>query len=438
MPRSRRSSRRNEHLGGEQLGLESELVAHATPVAASTNCSRKGDNLNHPLGDPRVAALPHGAGEQHATGVTRTVAEPVGHECPVPGPTASVLPPKRAMRTVALPASQVIARPIAWLWPRRIPFGELTILAGDPGLGKSLLASWLMAQLSRGKFGEARNGLLLTAEDSLEHTVRPRLEAARADLDRAGFAWVERDGITTPFMLPTDVNALRSKVSERKAGLVVIDPLAAHLAVGVNSWKDTEVRTALAPLSVLAKETGAAILVVAHLNKGQSEDPLQRLGGSIGIPAAARSVLLLTRDPDDPEGDQGSRRVLAHVRSNLGPVAKGVRFEIEAATVGHDRGEKLETARMLDRGECPYSGAELLAAPRAERGAKLREAVAFLTAELAESGRPVKDVLRAAEELGISEQTLRRARDELGIESERVKHGWIWVIPAPTGDGTQP
>jgi hypothetical protein len=75
----------------------------------------------------------------------------------------------------------------------------------------------------------------------------------------------------------------------------MVDPLMAHLPVQVNSWKDQMVRQALAPLHGLAEETGAAVLVVAHLNKGQGTDPLHRLGGSIGIPAAARSVLLLGR-----------------------------------------------------------------------------------------------------------------------------------------------
>ena len=279
---------------------------------------------------------------------------------------------------------------------------------------------------------------MLTAEDSPEHTVRPRLQAAGAVLDRASFGWIERDGVATPFILPTDVGGLRAMMLKRNAGLVVIDPLAAHLALGVNSWKDTEVRTALAPLSALAKETEAAILIVAHLNKRQSEDPLQRLGGSIGIPAAARSVLLLTRDPDDPEGEQGAQRVLAHVKSNLAPLAASVRYEIEPAMVEYGFAEKLETARILERGECSYTGAELLAAPRAERGAKLKEAIQFLEAELQQGRRPVKEVEQSAEQLGISMQTLRRAKEQLGVDSIRVERGWAWALPPSTGDGEKP
>jgi hypothetical protein len=329
-----------------------------------------------------------------------------------------------------------VARPIYWLWPDRIPFVELTILAGDPGLGKSLLATRLIAQLTSGGFGNPRSGLMLTAEDSPEHTVRPRLQAAGADLGRVSFGWIERGGMETPLVLPTNTEELREMMLTRQAALVAIDPLTAHLAVSVNSWKDQEVRTALAPLSGLAKETRAAILVVAHLNKGQSDDPLQRLDGSIGIPAAARSVLLLTRDPDDPDGDQGSRRVLAHVGCNLGPLAASLRYEIEEVTVGVRSSEKLETARMVERGPAPYTGAELLAAPRAERGAKLKEATEFLEAELQHGARRVAEIQQSAGQLGISEQTLRRAKDLLETKSVRLERGWAWVLPLKTAGET--
>jgi putative DNA primase/helicase len=348
------------------------------------------------------------------------------------GPNTSTLP--RGRRAIALRASDVVREQVSWLLPGRIPYGELTILAGDPGLGKSLLAVSLVARVTRGELGKAGDALMLTAEDSPEHTVRPRLDAAGTLLDRVRFGLIERDGLPTPFMLPTEVGELRTIVAERETALVVIDPLTAHLAGNVNSWKDQEVRTALAPLSGLAKETGAAIVIVAHLNKGQSEDPLQRLGGSIGIPAAARSVLLLARDPDDPDGEQGSRRVLAHVKSNLGPLAPSVRYQIEPAMVDDGFADAVETARISEQGEVAYTGAELLAAPRPERGAKLQEAIAFLKAELTSGERPVREVERAATQLGIREQTLRRAKDELRITSHRLDRGWAWALPPSTGD----
>jgi AAA domain len=381
--------------------------------------------LHHSSGSQTAAVPALAAGEPQRIGETIDLAgsdpEPRVGSANSQSPTGA---PRRGSRAIALTASSIRPRRVAWLWPERIPFGELTILAGDPGLGKSLLAVDLAAKVTGGHLGKTRNVLMLTAEDSPEHTVRPRLEAAGANLERVIFGSMERDGVEGPFVLPTDNGPLSGTVAESDAGLVVVDPLAAHLAVNVNSWKDQEVRAALAPLGAIAQKTGAAVLVVAHLNKGQGDDPLQRLGGSIGIPAAARSVLLLTRDPDDPEGNDGNHRVLAHVKSNLGRLA----------TVPLPSGESLATARLMIQEAVPYTGAELLAAPRAERGERLREAVAFLQSELAQGERPVCDVKATSEQLGISPETLQRAKQRLGVKSQRRNRGWAWMLQPPAGD----
>jgi putative DNA primase/helicase len=149
--------------------------------------------------------------------------------------------------------------------------GSITVLAGDPGLGKSLLSLNLAAALSRGELAPRAAGdvLLLTAEDSRTHTIRPRLEAAGADLARVHFGAICRDGLETTLALPHDVPALGELIESTHTQFVVVDPLMAHLASNVNSWKDQMVRQALAPLNALADETAAAILIVAHLNRGR-------------------------------------------------------------------------------------------------------------------------------------------------------------------------
>ena len=160
------------------------------------------------------------------------------------------------------------------------------------------------------------------------------------------------------------------------------------------------IRQALAPLNALADATATAIVIVAHLNKGAGTDPLQRLGGSIGIPAAARSVLLLARDPDDPDGEQGSQRVLAHVKSNVSELSPSLRFNVEAAMAGN---MCVETARIVQTGISKYTGSDLLVTDRRERGSKLAEAIAFLDGALADGPRPVSEVKAEAEEFGITE-----------------------------------
>jgi hypothetical protein len=327
---------------------------------------------------------------------------------------------------------------VRWLWPGRIPLGELTILAGDPGLGKSLLSVYLVALTTSGRLGEPRNALMLTAEDSPEHTVAPRLRAAGADPSRVGFGVVEKGGFESPFVLPNDVPLLRELVEAQQPRLLVIDPLAAHLSAGIDSWKDPEVRRALEPLHGLASESGAAVLIVAHLNKRQSDDPLQRLGGSVGIPAAARSVLLLGRDPADAEGEHGSQRVLAHVKSNLSRPAPSLSFAVENMTLESSATEELETARIVERGESHFVGRDLLApATGAGRSSKLGLGVDLLKNQLAGGPQPVKRLEEAAKAAGISVSTLNRAKSTLGLKPEKVGRGWVLRLTAEESDGNE-
>jgi hypothetical protein len=275
---------------------------------------------------------------------------------------------------------------------------------------------------------------MLTAEDALAPVVVPRLKAAGASLERTRFASIDRDGLRTNLILPDDVPALRSLVLEHRAKLVTIDPLTAHLSPAINSWKDQQVRTALAPLQRVAEDAGAAVVVVAHLNKGQGSDPLQRLGGSVGIPAAARSVLLLARDPDDEEG--GSRRVLAHVKSNLGEPAPSLALEIEAS----EQEAIVDVPRIRLVGRSRYAGWELLAQEPGRRSAKLETAVSFLENALSEGARPAAALFEQAVAVGISETTLKRAKKVLGLLSDKsgFDGGWVWELPAsPTSTAEQ-
>lgn len=189
---------------------------------------------------------------------------------------------------------------VGWLIPGRVPRSAVTLLVGDPGLGKSLWTCAVAGDISR--TGGAV--LLATAEDSIAATVRPRLEAVEADLDRVHVVTLKRDGIEEGLSLPDDVGELSRLVSETSAQLVVIDPLMAHLPDNVNSWRDQSIRTALAPLHHLAEAHGCAVIVVAHLNKASGTDALYRVGGSIGISGAARSALLFAR-PGRPRGRAG-------------------------------------------------------------------------------------------------------------------------------------
>jgi hypothetical protein len=171
------------------------------------------------------------------------------------------------------------------------------------------------------------------------------------------------------------------------------------------------------------------VLLIGHLNKAEGSDPLRRLGGSIGLAAAARSVLLLARDPHDPEGASGSRRVLAHVKSNASRLAPSLAFTVEPATVRGDT--EVETARLVEQGVSPFAAAELLASDEPNGRSKLGDAVGLLESELSHGGRlSVQELRVAARELGISVTTLERAKKQLGAKSVKLDlNQWGWELP---------
>ena len=226
-------------------------------------------------------------------------------------------------RVMLIRVSDVQPERVSWLWPGYIPAGKITLLDGDPGLGKSNLTLDLAARVTRGNaMPDGSQGdimgpadvILLSAEDGIADTIRPRLEAAGADLTRVHVleSFPDAEGLETLPEIPDDLNRIERIVDARQAALIVIDPLMAYLSAGTNSFRDQDVRRALAPVKLLAERTGASVLVVRHLNKSATGSPIYRGGGSIGIIGAARAGLLVGTDPDD---ETGVRRVLATTKA---------------------------------------------------------------------------------------------------------------------------
>ena len=327
--------------------------------------------------------------------------------------------------------TEIEARPIRWLWRYRIALGKLIGLAGKPKVGKGLLWSYLIAKVTRGELAgdvdEPRNVIVVTTEDEPGDTLKPRLLAAGADLQRVSHFTMGGPG----FRVPHDADELGRRIAETKAALVVFDPLIEFVDGRSDSHKSQDVRQALAALNELARTHGCAILAVIHLNKSASTDVLKRHEASAAFTQVMRGTMLLGRDPDDPGGDRGSQRVLATTSSNLGPEPPSLLFEIEAATVTGDTGESIETARIAHIGESPADGAALLGAVDDDAKAERDEAVNFLRVELADGQRPAKEIQEAAKAAGVGPGSLKRAKRVLGVDSDKdgFHGGWVWRLP---------
>ena len=346
---------------------------------------------------------------------------------------------------ILISLSDVSPESVQWLWPRYIPLGKLTILEGDPGTGKSLVSLDLAARVSTGR--EMPDGspcercgvVLLNAEDGLADTVVPRLEAAGADRSciKAITGVQEHWGERLPDV-QRDIERIEAAIRQVEAKFVVIDPLNAYLPDTVNSWSDHQIRRVLAPLAKMAERTGAAVVVIRHLNKTLGSNPIYRGGGSIGIIAAARAAFLIAPDPKDK-----SAQVLAPVKFNLGLHPPSLAFRLRQPTDGSVCVEWL--------GEVEYTATQLHAQWEPQKISAMSRAVAFLEDCLANGPVPAEEVKTKAQEAGIAERTLERAKKAVGVKVQKEGFGaeseWLWSLEsdeerqsdlAAFEDGSQP
>ena len=302
----------------------------------------------------------------------------------------------------AVTADTVEPEDVQWLWKERIPRSMLTVLAGRPDQGKGLMAAHVAAEVSK----EGGNVLYSAIEDSHGLMTRPRLEAAGAVLKRVHL-W--------NFMLPTNMRELAEIVVDKEIDLIVIDPLAAHLA-GISRHSDN-IREVTNPLTELIEMTGAGILIIEHVNKrvGANAHPLQAIGGSgSGLPAACRMGYLFGTDPDNEE-----QKVLCCVKSNIRERPQALFFETDDTAI---EGIERAVPFLVQDSEGPFDPIRLVSQKQGHgkvgRPADKRaQAAEWLTNYLAEKGEPVKagDVYEDAKQYGMTKRTVQRAASDMGV-----------------------
>ena len=341
--------------------------------------------------------------------------------------------------------ADVEAKPIRWLWPGRIARGKVTMIAGHPGLGKSQLTASMASIVTRGgpwpvdrTRAECGDVIFLNAEDDAEDTLRPRLEAVGADLARAYILDAVREPTAAGktrvrgFSLANDIARLDSMLATMPdVALLVVDPITAYLGAA-DSHKNAEVRALLTPVAEMAARHGVAIVCVSHLNKGGGTEALLRVTGSLGFVAAARAVYVVARDEK-----QTGRRLFLPLKNNLGTDESGFAFAIEGLRLASG----IETSRVAWEAEPVTTTADEALTPAAdpeERNA-LDDAKDFLAVILADGPMSAKKVLAEAREAGQAERTVRRAKQEMGIEAlkDGMKGAWQWRLAPKMAKGAE-
>lgn len=330
--------------------------------------------------------------------------------------TIGIRKPKNPPKSVPMICmNDVEQTDVDWLWYPYIPFGKLTIVQGNPGEGKTFFAMQLAAACTNQKFlpdmepFEPFNMIFQTAEDGLGDTVKPRLISSGADLKRV----LVIDDSDNPLSLADD--RIEKAIRENNAKLMVIDPLQAFIGANVDMNRANEVRPVFRKLADIAQSTGCAIVMIGHLNKASGTQSTYRGLGSIDIAAVVRSILFVGKVKDDP-----TTRVIVHEKSSLAPPGQALAFSL-----GDQKG-----FRWI--GAYDISAEDLLAGGEGTKAVLKQEQAMKLIYELLSEGRAVSmaDLNKEAIERGISERTVRLARNSMKekLESERRgKDWWIWL-----------
>ncbi len=322
-------------------------------------------------------------------------------------------------------ASSIAEQPTSWFCEGFYPWGELVIQEGDPDVGKTLLLLFAIAAGTNGApfpFGrpdptKALSTLYFTSEDSIAKTIVPRLKAAGANLDRV-FVQTAK---AAELLLPGAVEGVRAIVHATGARIVGLDPLNAFLdASEVNINREQEVRAALRPLRDLAEEEGLLVIGQRHLNKRTDTPSLYRGGGSIGLAAVARSVVLVAKHPEDP-----GLRVMVSQKCNLCSEDRKVprAFRIAKDEDGRPRLEWLAEAPNIDADE--------LLAPRkpGPKADKVEQAKQYLRDHLTKGRKRRRDIVESGAKLGLSESSIDRAARALDVRKDYEGKERMWSLP---------
>jgi hypothetical protein len=315
--------------------------------------------------------------------------------------------------------------------------GELTLLAGREGLGKSTiaytLAAWVTQGTMKGRYlGEPRSVLVAATEDSWEHTIVPRLMAAGADLGRVfRVDVVTEDGIDGLLTLPADITSLDEAVRRSDAVLVLLDPLISRLSSHLDSHKDAEVRVALEPLTAFARRAGVSMLGIIHVNKSNSGDALNVIMGSRAFGAVARAVLMAVKNPED------DTCLFGLAKNNLGSKDQpAFRYKIVGEKVAETDEGPVWTGKIDWLGTSDRSVDEVMVAI-GEGGmdgmSAVEEAAGWLEDYLeSEGGAKASSIVKGAgAKQGHTERNLKRAAAKLQIvyEAEGFPRTTVWRLP---------
>jgi hypothetical protein len=364
-----------------------------------------------------------------------------------------------AKRTyVAVKLSTVKPRATKWIWPGHLARGALELLAGIPGLGKSQIQCQYVACVTTGHTWpddapgiEPCRVIMLTAEDTTDTTLVPRLKAAGANLELVEeLRAIHRNAKEEMFLLAEDMSKLEQMIRDRgDVGLVTVDPITAFMghAKHFDSHRATDVRAQLSPLKKLAEDTNVALSAVTHPSKNAGPRALDHFLGSQAFIAAARLGHLCVPEMEDtPDGAKRAtgRNFYTKPKHNItgaGPTLVYRMEMIDTKDCDEETGVVIRAPVIRWEGEMDITADEAIAAARTTKSKSSLTAQGFLTDFLAGGPQLQTAVIERGAERRFTEHQLKHAKTKLAIVSYRKGFGesgvWFWALPQHAPEGAR-
>lgn len=347
---------------------------------------------------------------------------------------------QQARRLRVRKVSDIESKPIDWFWPQRFSCGALTIITGMPGATKSTVVMDIAARISNGEpwpdgSGKAPRGgvILFGAEDDPEKVVRPRLEAAQADLEMIRFVDGAEEGQQdwlSPITIDRDLELVREQLDAfPECRAIVFDPLSQYVECQENS--NSETRAVLMPLVQLAQERNVAVIAMMHLNKKSDAMMIQRIAGASSYGQIARHIIFIGDDPDDTTGGEERRRAMIVAKNSYGRINCGQLYRIATSRDGSPRVE-------WERGTVEMDAERLNPKPAGvskEYQDQRAEAVESLRELLADGCRTAAEVHQRMEDMGYGRRQVDFAARTLNVSKKQDRQEgrgrtWMWSLPS--------
>lgn len=303
---------------------------------------------------------------------------------------------------------------VDWLVMDYMPKGQIIIMAGDGGSGKTSAWCEIAASISSGRpcfmvknmipegfeADEPKKVLFFSAEDSLEHVLKGRLRKNGAMEENLLTIGISDDHFAE---VKFDSPYLEELIKAHRPALVIFDPIQAFLPPNLEMSKRNSMRNCLRPLIGYGEKYGCTFLIVVHTNKQSGLWGRKRIADSADIWDIARSVFLVG------ETKEKGIRYISHEKCNYGMTGKTVLFSNETG--------KVEFKGYTDKKDKDFIYEMNFATRNAPQREEAKELI-LETLKDRDGEMLVSELNEIAEVIGFSSKTMERAKTDLKKEGK--------------------